>query len=86
MLGRTGVGFQGRGFESHRGDSTTLFTPDYYAARKVKSRAFGIRLHEIPHSSIGKAPGSQLRRLPRFETRTLIFPEFSLFSFFMELP
>ena len=27
MLAWTGVGFQGRVFESHRDDSTTLFTP-----------------------------------------------------------
>ena len=81
MLARTGVAFQGRGFEPHRGDSTTLFTPNYYAARHRKSHVFVIRLHEIPHSSIRKAPGSQSRRL-RFETRILIFLifHFSLFS------
>ena len=81
MLGRTEVGFQDRGFEPHRGDSTVLFTPNCYAAWQVKSRVLGIGLHEISHSSIGEAPGSQSSRL-RFETRTLIFPicHFSLFS------
>ena len=33
MLARTGVAFQGRGFESHRGDSTTRFTPNYARLR-----------------------------------------------------
>ena len=34
MLARTGVAFQGRRFESHRGASTTLFTANYYAAAR----------------------------------------------------
>ena len=80
MLGRTEVGFQDRGFEPHRGDSTVLFTPNCYAAWQVKSRVLGIGLHEISHSSIGEAPGSQSSRL-RFETRTPIFFDFSLLFF-----
>ena len=76
MLGRTGVGFQGRGFESHRGDSTTLFTPNDYAARQRNDVFWG---SDYTKSHI--AQPVRCRAL-RFKTRTLHFSifHFSLFS------
>ena len=84
MLAQTGVAFQGRGFEPHGGDSTTLFPPNCYAVRHPTSPIFVFRSHRIPHSSIRKAPGSQSRSL-RFETRVMLCFIFH-FSFFYGTP
>ena len=54
MLARKGVAFQGRGFESHRDDSTPLFNSQLFAVARQFQVTFFLRprAHGIPYGSM----------------------------------
>ena len=75
-------------FQGHVGSKPTalpISTSNYSLLRGIDTKFFHLQIIQNLYSPMDKAPG-QRSPCPAFEPRTLDFFDFSLFSFFMELP
>ena len=73
------------GFASQRSRFCLWPTSNYSLLRGIDTKFFRLQIIQNLYSRMDKAPG-QRSPCPAFEPRTLDFFDFSLFSFFMELP